>query len=210
MKPQRLLAAVVAASLLLGCGAFARKPPAKQRYLLAVGTPAATATARDPGVVLRVDVVRAAPLLVNRGFLYRVADDRVESDFYNELAVPPGPLVRDALIDWLRASGRFGSVVRGSKAEPHWIVESDLERFEADVRDPAALAAAIVLEVRLLDARGAPTRVVFERSYAATEPVPSRAPQALVDAWGRGLARSLAEIERDLEAAMRAAAAPRR
>jgi ABC-type uncharacterized transport system auxiliary subunit len=100
--------------------------------------------------------------------------------------------------------------VRGSKAQPHWILESDLERFDADARDRAALAAEIVLEVRLLDARHGAPRVVFEKTYAAREPVAERAPQLLVDGWSRGLARVLGEIETDVDAVMRSAAAPAR
>jgi ABC-type uncharacterized transport system auxiliary subunit len=187
---------------LVGCGAFVRKPPAKQRFVLTPGAPAAAGATLDPSSVLRVDPVRSAPLLVNRGFLYRVSDARVLSDFYHELAAPPGTLVRDALIDWLRASGRFGTVVRSSKAQPRWILEADLERLEADVRDPAAMAADLALEVRLLDAQAGPS-VRFEKTFAAREPLASREPQALVDAWSRALAQLLGELTSDLDTAMR-------
>jgi ABC-type uncharacterized transport system auxiliary subunit len=188
---------------LAGCGAFVRKPPAKQRFVLTPGAPAAAGAALDPSGVLRVDPVRSAPLLVNRGFLYRVSDARVQSDFYNELAAPPGTLVRDALIDWLRASGRLGTVVRSSTAPPRWLLEADLERLEADARDPAAIAADLALEVRLLDAQAGAPRVLFEKTFAAREPVAGREPQALVDAWSRALARVLEELTGDLDTAMR-------
>jgi ABC-type uncharacterized transport system auxiliary subunit len=202
------VALAVAASLALGCGAFTRRPLEKQRFVLTPGVPAAHA-GPPIATVLRVDLVRGSQLVANRGFLYQTSADTLTSDFYNELFAPPAVLVRDALLEWLRASGRFAAVVRGSKARPQWILESDLETFLADLRDPAVPSARLELAVRLLDARADDARLVFARRYAEREPAASHEPAALVEAWSRALARALAAIESDTGAAVAAAATRR-
>jgi len=212
MSARKLVSLVVAllvASLAAGCGAFARQPPAKQRFVLAPGVPTA-----DPGsrlaTVLRVDLVRGSPFVVNRGFVYQTRRDTVVSDFYNEFYAPPGVLVRDALVEWLRGTGRFEAVVRSSEAPSQWILEADLERMLADVEDPAAATAQLDLVLRLLDARAGDPRLVFSTRYVESEPAATREPQALVDAWSRALGRVLAEVASDTTAAIAAAAKPPR
>lgn len=202
VRPKRVVASVllgiaIAAS---GCSALSRKPPAKERFVLTPGAPAAVAAKPGAGI-LRVDVVRSAPLASNRGFVYRTGPDTVKTDFYRELAAPPGTLVRDAMIEWLRASNRFAAVVRGTKAGTAWILESDLERLDADLQDPEAPQAVIEMQVRLLDTRQGSAVLVLDRRYAAREPLADRAPETLVAAWSRALATVLGEIEGDLSIA---------
>jgi len=189
-----LLGVAIAAS---GCSALSRKPPTKERFVLAPGSPAAAAAKPNAGI-LRIDVVRGAPLASNRSFVYRTGPDTVQTDFYRELAAPPGVLVRDAMIEWLRAANRFEAVVRGTKAGTAWILESDLERLDADLRDPDAPQGVIEMQVRLLDVRKATPTLVFDRRYAASEPLADRTPETLVAAWSRALATLLAEIQGDL------------
>lgn len=189
-----LIGLVVVAS---GCATLSRKPPAKQRFLLTPDAPVAVAERPTAGI-LRVDVVRGSPLVSNRSFLYRTGSDTVETDFYRELFAPPGVLVRDAMIGWLRATRRFAAVVRGTNARTDWILESDLERLDADLGDPSAPQAVIAMQVRLLDARKASPTLVFDRRYSAHEPLADREPATLVAAWSRALATLLGEIEGDL------------
>lgn len=202
MRLARPAAAVVLALLAIafaaaGCTTLSRKPPAKERFVLTPGAPA-TSAAKPTAGLLRVDVVRGASLASNRSFVYRTGPDTVRTDFYRELVAPPGAMVRDAMIEWLRAANRFEAVVRGTKAGTAWILESDLERLEADLQDPDAPQAVIEMQVRLLDARTPTPKLVLDRRYAAREPLADRSPETLVAAWSRALATVLGEIARDL------------
>ena len=68
VRPMRVAAALLAVALVAsGCGTFSRKPPAKERFVLAPGAPAAVAAKPSAGI-LRVDVVRGSPLASNRSF----------------------------------------------------------------------------------------------------------------------------------------------
>jgi ABC-type uncharacterized transport system auxiliary subunit len=192
-----LVALLAIALVTAGCGTLSRKPPTKERFLLAPGAPSAVAAKSTAGI-LRVDVVRGAPLASNRGFVYRTGPDTVKTDFYREFVSPPGVLVRDAMIEWLRATNRFAAVARGTKAGTAWILESDLERLDADLQDPVAPQALIEMQVRLLDARTPTPTLLLDRRYVAREPLADRTPETLVAAWSRALATVLGEIEGDL------------
>jgi ABC-type uncharacterized transport system auxiliary subunit len=199
----RRLASLLLALTVLGAGCapiLERKPVEKQRFVLQAPPPDPVAGSRTG--VLRVGVVRVSPPFQNRGFVFRTGDDSYASDFYNEFAAPPGTLLRDSLVEWLRSSTHFASVVRGSEASLDWVLETDLESLFADTRDPAAPPHAnLAFSVRLIDARASGLPIRFEKHYAASEAAADRAPRALADAWNRALGRLLPELAADLDAA---------
>jgi hypothetical protein len=152
--------------------------------------------------VLRVAVVRVAAPFQNRGFVFRTGADSFKSDFYNEFASPPGTLLRDVFVEWLRDGAHFASVVRGSESPSDWVLETDLESLFADVRDPATPPVTqIAFAVRLLDTHAAALPIRFEKRYATIEAAADRSPRALAEAWSRGLGRLLPELAADLDAA---------
>ncbi|RIL02603.1 MAG: hypothetical protein DCC71_16115 [Proteobacteria bacterium] len=202
----RLLLGVALAAALCapGCAAFRRNPPEKQRFMLVGGSP--EPAPRGAAGIVRVDLVRGSPLVANRGFVYRVGTEQMSTDFYHEFVAPPGVLLRERLIDWLRATGAFTAVVRGSKAQIDWILETDLDRFHADVRDRAAPEVKVEVEVRLLDTReGAPT-LAMERRYETSAQAAGIAAPELVDAWSRATSELLDRVAADVAAAARGAA----
>jgi len=183
-----------------GCaGVLDRQPPEKQRFVLAPGRPDPVSGPRAGA--LRVGVVRVSSPFANRGFVRRSGEATFANDFYNEFAAPPGTLLRDVLVSWLREGTHFTTVVRGSEAPPDWLLEVDLEALYGDLRDAAAPQATIAFAARLLDARAAAASTVFEKHYAATELAGDGSPPALVAAWNRALGRLLADLAADLDGA---------
>jgi len=198
-----------AAVLGAGCaGVLDRQPPEKQRFVLAPGRPDPVSGPRAGA--LRVGVVRVSSPFENRGFVRRSGEKTFANDFYNEFAAPPGTLLRDVLVPWLRDGTLFATVVRGSEAPTDWLLEVDLEALYEDLRDPAAPQATIAFAARLLDARAAAASIVFDKHYAATELAADGSPAALVAAWNRALARLLAELATDLDAVRGRGHAPAR
>ena len=199
---------ILSASLLgAGCsGVLARQPLEKQRFVLAPGRPDPVSGPRAG--VLRVGVVHVSTPFQNRGFGYRTGEESFASDFYNEFAGPPGILLRDLLVGWLRDGTHFETVVQGSEAPADWLLEVDLESLYADLRDPAAPQVAIGITVRLLDAHAAGAAIRVGKHYAVSEAATDGSPPALAAAWNRALARVLGELAADLDAA-RARPAPR-
>lgn len=200
MRP--LVLAVVAVLLASGCARpFARPPLEKTRFVLRLAEPAPGAKTAGP---LSVDRVRVAPLYDHTGFVYRTGEDTFASDPRFEWFGPPGPVLREAIIDWLDAASAFSPVERGSAASATWLLEADVDRLYADRRDPAAPAVVLAGRFRLLDLRGHDPRRALAQRFDEREPAGAGTPQELVDAFGRALVRALAALEPEL----RAAAAP--
>ena len=195
-------AAMLVGAALLGAGCsdvLARQPLEKQRFVLAPGRSDPVSGPRAG--VLRVGVVRASTPFQNRGFVHRTGDESFKSDFYNEFAAPPGILLRDVLVEWLRDGTHFEAVVQGSEAPSDWLLEVDLESLYADLRDAAAPQVAVGITVRLLDAHASRAAIALQEHYAVNEPAADASSPALAAAWNRALARVLTELAADLDAA---------
>lgn len=192
---------VSAALLAGGCADLLRRePPAKQRFVLEPGTPQPRSGPKRG--ILRVGLVRASPTAENRSFVYTSGSNVTQVDFYHEFFAPPGVLVRDVLVDWLRASGIFAAVVRGSEVRPDWLLEADVDRILGDASDPEAPQGVVAIDVRLLDVRNVEPSLVFQRAYEERIPAGERSAVALVEAWNRALAGILERLTDDLAAAI--------
>jgi uncharacterized lipoprotein YmbA len=195
-----LLAA--AAALAAGCAGSLQRPPLeKTRFVLRLAEP--PAGAKSAGT-LSVGRVRMSSLFDHAGFVYRTGEDTYASDPRFEWFGPPGSVLREAILDWLARASPFAAVQRGSVSGSDWLLETEIDRLYADLRDPAASAVLLAGRFALLDLRGArPQRPVSLR-FDEREPAGAGTPQELVDAWGRALARALAALEPELRAAVRA------
>lgn len=196
-----LLAAVVAASL-AACS-LTRPPVERATFDLAPARPAPAAGAQS-AVVLKVRPFRVAASYDGREFLYRKADGQLVADFYHGFAASPGELVTAAVADWLKASGRFRSVIEpGIVADAPYVLEGSVTALYADLRDaqrPAAVLDVQVYLVRAADGR----EIVLDRRYSERVALADSAPATFAKGYNEALASVLARLERDLgEAALR-------
>ncbi len=198
MKSLVAVALVFASALALGCvgAALERPAPPRIRFLLAA-TPSASHEATLPAS-LWVDRVRVSPMFSGTGFVYRTGDSIYGSDFLHEFFAPPGDVLREAMIEWLRASEGFASVERSLDSDPEYRLESDVDRFYADLRDPSEPRVVLEGRFRLLDLRGVRPARRLDLPLAEQEPAADRSPQALVEAWNRLLTRMLERLDREL------------
>jgi ABC-type uncharacterized transport system auxiliary subunit len=201
------LALLAAASLAAGC--LAPQPaPRAVLYVLRPERDGASQTSPGAGA-LHVAHLRAGPLVEGTGFVYRTGEVTFETDAYHRFAAPPGVLVREALIDWLARSGVFSQVHGdGPPERARWSLEARVAALHADVRDPAAPLAVLELDIALVDPRAPAAEARMRQRYRAAVPTTAE-PAAVAQAWSRGLAQILGELERDLRARNGSAAAPR-
>ena len=184
-----------------------------QRYALAPERPRREPPSRR-GPVLLLRSVRAAPGMDARGLRILGAGGQVDTEFYNEWAAPPVELVEEAMRQWLAASGLFAAVVSpGSRLRAGLVLEAELLRLQAEPRAGLARAglAALLLDEPRDGAAAAHPRPVH--AGRARRPCRRRAARGhgvggdAAAAMREALAAALAELERDLRAAVRA---PRR
>jgi ABC-type uncharacterized transport system auxiliary subunit len=179
--------------LALGCAdALVRPPPERQGFVLA---PAFPAPVSPPGRgAVRVARVAVSPAFEREGFVYREAESRYESDFYNRFFTPPAEMMRDLLVRWLRGSGVFATVGTGPVPPPDWMLEARVTDLYVDRRETPA-RAVFAATLRLVDLRGRSPEVMLDRRFEASEAAEGASPRVLVRAWERALARVLAEAQ---------------
>jgi cholesterol transport system auxiliary component len=223
----RAAAALALLALLGGClDGLRRAPPQKQRFMLqlesgaaapsapttgaAAGSAALAASGTAPALAgasaapalgsLRLERVRVSPVFDHKSFVYRLGENRFETDYYREFFSPPGVLLQEALRQWLASSGLFSVAERGAGPEPRWLLEADLEQLYADLREPAAPRAVLALDVRVRDART--DTLAFEKRYAQQESAADASPDALIAAWNRALGAALGALGGELRTAL--------
>ena len=198
MTRRRFVRALVAVLLVPGCAGLSRPALETTRFLLPLEPPAAGA--RTAGA-LALGRVRVSSLFDRQGFVYRTGESTFASDPRNEWFAPPAGVLREAILDWLAQAGPFASVQRGTVAGAEWLLETDVDRFYADLREREAPAVVLEGRFRLLDLRSPGLRLVLAVDFDEREPAGAGTPQELVDAWARALARALAALEPQLRAA---------
>lgn len=204
----RALAGTLACVLTLGLGcvgsALERPVPQRTRFVLSASPPAASE--RAPLGALWVDRVRVSPMFTGTGFVYRTGDSVFGSEFLHEFFAPPGDVLREAMIDWLRVGSSFAPIERSGESSPEYRLESDFDQLYVDLREPSDPRVVLAGRFRLVDLReGRPVRRLDVR-IEESEPAADRSPQALVDAWNRSLTRMLEELEREFRNAVAASA----
>jgi len=198
MRRRRLL---VAAAALGGCSVLPQAPYVQRRdWPLEVRRDAAL-PARPRGRVLLVRTVRAAPGLEVRGLQWLQQDGSVHIDFYEQWAVPPAQAVEDDLRRWLADAGLFSAVVApGSRLNPDFVLEGELNSFMADI---GANVARVALALVLLDQRATPTKVFLQKTESATVRLTGTEPPAIAAGLKAALAEVLQAAETDVAAAAR-------
>ena len=194
-----LVMALSLGAVLAAGGCVSQPHPQKNVFILGLSAgdgPERTAPKRR---TLLAATVTAAAGFDNRGLVYRVGPDQLETDFYNEFAAPPARLLADAAAQYLDAENARLRVVKSpGLVLADYGLETYLESLYGDftVEPPEA-----VLNIRFTvsDLRGAAPRPVLDRTYSQRRVAAAKNPAALVATMNQALADLLAQFNRDLE-----------
>jgi len=207
MSLRRLARVGVSLGLALALpGCLTRSMPVRTSYVLDVshGNPAPVQPSSNlaPGRLF-VDAVRVNPLFERKGFVYRMSDTIYERDFYHELLAPPGKIVRETLVRWLRESPTLGPRLEQHRASAaRWWIRVRIDELYADLRDPRSPRSVIAVSFELIDASTPELAVAAREHYRQAQPASDSSPQALVQAWNAALEHVLEQLEVDLIAAL--------
>lgn len=194
--PRVAIACLLGLSLLYcGCG---QPPLLVQKYLLDYPAPVLKATPlKDNLGVEKFEVDEA----YNRtAMVYRPAPYRAETYEYSSWRVNPGFMVADYLIRDLRDSHLFKAVLTadGSKLT-RFILEGGVREIQ-EVDQGELWQASLVLNITFLDTSQTEItkRVLFQKTYRATEPMTEKTPAGLAQAMSRALAQLSPRIITDI------------
>lgn len=187
--------------LLAACGG---SPVLVHRYLLEYPPPAVRVPATLPAT-LTVEPFGVAQAFNTTAMLYQPAPNQSDSYRYHRWRANPGALVTDALIRDLREARLFQAVLRPESAgDSRFRLEGGVEEI-LEVDTPGSWQAALTLSVTLLDVKSPDltTRVVFQKTFKTTQPLPARTPAGLAQGMSLALQRLSGEIIQEVYQAAR-------
>lgn len=175
------------------------KAPAAERRFYALSVERPGPSKAGGAGVLKVRRFQISRAYEGVEFVYRAADAVYESDFYHAFFTPPATQVADAARRWMSGAGLFAHVVDAASVAPEThLLEANVAALYADLR--AKPAGVVEIQFTLLTAAG---EIRLHRSHRREIEAASSEPEALIAAWGRGIAEILAAAEVELAACTR-------
>jgi cholesterol transport system auxiliary component len=199
----KLLGSISFSTLLLlssGCVDLSRPALAKHYYLLETSPKPSDAPPAHVSAI-RVTGVEVAAPFSERSMVYRLEQERYESDFYNEYFVAPRAMITSKLVEWLSVRRVFTTTLPPSSTlDAPYAIEGQVTALYGDLRDKAKNTAVFGMQVFVTESSNPDKRIVLERTCAQQVPVPDRSADAISKGLSQALQQCLAEIEADLRA----------
>jgi ABC-type uncharacterized transport system auxiliary subunit len=194
MKTMRLTISIclIAALGLLNAGCVDSRPI----HYYTLETPPAPVNAGTPtGPVILVGNISVPPELEDGRIRYRIGTNEVGSYQFHRWAEPPRMMICAALVEALRASGKYMSVAgSSSSATGDYLLRGKL--YEFDELDRESIQTSISLQVDLEDLKT--RRVVWDDLVNRKEPVSTKNVADVV----QSLDRNLQAVVKETAAAM--------
>jgi len=132
-------------------------------------------------------------------FVYRLGNDRVESDFYNQFFINPSNMIGIQTMEWLSNSNLFEYVfLSNSDADEDYILNGNVSKLYGNFSD----SPLAVMEIEILflkkDKGNNSNRIIFFKRYSEEIKIASTDPNVLVEGWNKALTSILANLENDI------------
>ena len=191
------MAIVLMAGLLLAGCAQPQVVPKDHYYRLRVPAPAKVQTQPKLDGIIEIDRFSADGLVAGRSIVYSASDkpNQLMDYNYHFWTEPPTVLLRDQLIEYLRAAGVAKTVVTAElRVAPDFIISGKIKRFE-QVRDASP---HVVLEMELGLRQAGTDNLVYWGTYAKKVAAEGTTVADGVKAANTALAQVYSDYVRDL------------
>jgi cholesterol transport system auxiliary component len=178
----RLTLSLAIASFLWDASCVSSRPT--HYYTLQSTEPPAAAPGKPDGLVLLVGAIATPESLQDGRIRFRVGANQAGAYEYHRWTERPGDMVRNCLLQSLRASGKYRRVIEAtSAATGDYLLRGKLLEF--DEVDNAAIHTRISLQVELIDRKT--NRNVWDRIIEHVEPVRAKSVADVVQSLDRNL-----------------------
>ncbi len=185
-------------SLTCGCIGFSRKhSPVRKQYILEVHrSKHETAPLLEKSCLVK-------PLTISKSygtnsFFYRVDTDEVRRDYYNEFATRPELQITEVLREWVSSAHIFETVLSGTSVlAPAYVIEGSIRELFGNFTTTDG-KAILSIELKLIEHSAGGPEFLFGRDYERRIPVDVHSPNALIEAWNKGLLDIFTTFESDV------------
>ena len=183
-----------------GCVDLSRPALAKHYYLLdAAPKPADPPPVHD--VAIRVTGIEVSAPFSERSLVYRLDQERYESDFYNEYFVAPRSMITAQLVEWITVRRIFATTLPPSSSlDAPYSIEGQVTALYGDLRNKAEIEAVFSIQIFVTETANPERRIVLQRNYSHRVRVPDRSAEAITKGLSEALRQSFSALETDLRA----------
>jgi ABC-type uncharacterized transport system auxiliary subunit len=184
-------------ALLISCVFFTACISSRPTHYYGLNRPAITGVnAKLDGLVLVVGRIATPEALEDGRIRYRSGSNEVGSYEYHRWTERPALMVRDLLVETLRASGKFRQVQEAStEAGGDYLIRGKLSEF-AEVDDPG-IQSRVSIQLELVDKKTG--LVVWDRHYNHDEPVNGKTMKDVVTSLDHNLQQVITNAASDIE-----------
>uniref|UniRef100_UPI0040471496 PqiC family protein n=1 Tax=Polynucleobacter sp. TaxID=2029855 RepID=UPI0040471496 len=197
VRLNKLLACGLSILALAACSLPKSPPVAPTSWMI---LPERTGQAYQPrtDLWLKMGSVLIAPPFGGKSLVYRLGDDRYESDFYNVYAVLPNEIVGNASRKWLNNANIFAMTVGQSNSLfPYYTLQASVEEFYGDYRVRPEAVVSIQFFLTVTSPKKS-NPIIGINNYSKRIALKDNTPQALVQGQQEALAQILTEYEQAL------------
>ena len=162
--------------------------------------PVRTGAVRKPhsNVWLKVGAFNVSPPYDGRSLVYRLGDQRYETDFYNGYVSLPSEMIGNATRQWINQSGIFSMTVgEGNTLFPYYTLQASVDEFYGDYRiRPEAVVSIEFFLTTTTTAKKDP--IISKNRYTKRVVLKDNTPHALVAGQQQAFEEILNQFEGDL------------
>ena len=142
--------------------------------------------------------VKISPTYEDRDFVYKVGDNAFEADYYNSFFVPPASLITQELRVWMGDSGVFANVLGPeSMGTGDYLLEGLVNSIYGDYSTPDH-KAVLKMQFILINNGDPDLPILYSQDFSREINIKGAGPEALVQAFNKGLESIFVELEKGL------------
>ncbi len=197
--PVRLTMLVLLLVCLLGACVKLERPTLDRKYFtLDAVRPAAVEkkVLIDKNLIVRR--VKISPRYEDRDLVYKIGANVFESDYYNAFFVPPSAMITQELRVWMGDSGVFANVLGPeSMGTGDYLLEGLVNSIYGDYSTPDH-KAVLKMQFILINNGDPDLPILYSQDFSREINIKGAGPEALVQAFNKGLESIFVELEKGL------------
>jgi len=182
------------------CSGLQKSYPERNYYVIEanIGNPKVNNITSD--AILKINRFNISPENKSSNeFVYRLGNDRVKSDFYNQFFINPRNMIGIQTIEWISNSNLFEYVfLSNSDVDEDYILNGNISKLYGDFSDSPLAVMEIEILFLIKDKENNSKRIIFFKWYSEEIKIASTAPNDLVEGWNKALTSILANLENDI------------
>lgn len=199
MIKRPLISVIIFSILIFGCAKLDQDYPQRNYYIIDIER---TRDKSDKmfNKTLEISKFNISPKFSGREFIYKTAESKYTSDFYNQFFKTPVSIINAETYEWLTESGLFKDVIdRTIPVEPDYLLNANITEIYIDLTLSGGARSVLSIQFFISEESSLDSKIIFSRNYEEEVTVKSISPDNFMKGWNQALEKILNNLEKDLE-----------